>query len=82
MKAEFDDTGFLVQFELPDHKPLGCTVEETVVHECNHVFVSKLVPGGFASQAGLQAGDVLLATNGMFGDDDVTIVVNSGVDKM
>ncbi|CAJ1947651.1 unnamed protein product [Cylindrotheca closterium] len=84
MKQEFDDTALLVQYELSEHKPLGCTVEETVVQECNYVFISKLVPGGFAAQAGLQVGDVLVATNGMFGndDDELSIVVNSGVDQI
>jgi len=83
MKEEFGDTAILVQYDLSEHKPLGCTVEETVVQECNYVFVSKLVPGGFASQAGLQVGDVLVATSGMFGGDgDLSIVVNSGVDHI
>ncbi|KAL3933293.1 MAG: hypothetical protein SGBAC_010461 [Bacillariaceae sp.] len=92
MKAEFDDDMvFLVSYELQEHKPLGCTVEETVVEDCNYVFVSKLVPGGLAAQAGLQVGDVLIATNAMFGGgggdddeskDDLTILVKSGVDQI
>lgn len=87
MKAEFDDDmAFLVPYELQEHKPLGCTVEETVVEDCNYVFVSKLVPGGLAAQAGLQVGDVLIATNAILGGgeskDDLTIVVKSGVEQM
>eukprot|EP00980_Cylindrotheca_fusiformis_P027439 scaffold20461_cov117-Cylindrotheca_fusiformis.AAC.2 len=46
----------------------------------SHVFVSKVVPGGFADQAGIQVGDVLVAMSGMFGE--MAIVLESGIDKI
>jgi hypothetical protein len=69
-----------IDLELKEHKPMGCTVEETMDSANDYVFVTKLVPGGFADQAGIQVGDVLVAMNGMFGE--LTIVLESGVDKM
>ena len=75
----FPDAVFLI-FEMPEHRPLGCTVEESLDPSDDYVFVSKIVEGGFADQAGIQVGDVVVAVTGMFGD--MTIVLESGVDKM
>jgi hypothetical protein len=68
-------------FDMPEHRPLGCTVEESLDPLEEYVFVSKVAPGGFADQAGIRVGDVLVAVTGLFGDVK-TIVLESGVDKM
>jgi hypothetical protein len=70
-----------IDLELKEHKPMGCTVEETMDSANDYVFVTKLVPGGFADLAGIQVGDVLVAMSGMFGGE-LTIVLESGIDKM
>ena len=67
-------------FEMADHRPLGCTVEESLDINDSYVFVSKVVPGGFADQAGIQVGDVVVAVTGLFGE--VTPVLESGIEKM
>ena len=69
-----------ITFELADHRPLGCTIEETLDPDEDYVFVSKVVPGGFAEQAGIQVGDVVVAVTGLFGE--MTPVLEAGVDKM
>jgi C-terminal processing protease CtpA/Prc len=73
-------TAEFLTFELADHRPLGCTVEETLFEDENYVFISKVVPGGFAEQAGIQTGDVLFAITGLF--RRATPVLEVGVDKM
>ena len=40
------------------HKPLGCTIEESLA-DGQYVFLSHVTPGGSADQAGLQVGDVI-----------------------
>ena len=44
-------------FVLEEHRPLGCTVEESLAQE-DAVFVTSVKAGGFAEAAGLQVGDV------------------------
>lgn len=69
----------ILEFELAEHKPLGCTVEESLAHPVEkHVFVTKVVDGGFAQQAGLEVGDVLVAVSGIFGDSRG--VIGMGID--
>ena len=48
------------------HKPLGCTIEESLA-DGQYVFLSHVTPGGSADQAGLQVGDVILACTNFFG---------------
>jgi C-terminal processing protease CtpA/Prc len=67
-------------FEMPQHRPLGCTVEESMDALENYVFVSKVIPGGFADHAGIQLGDVIVAVTGLF--EDMTTVLESGVEKL
>ena len=60
---------------LNEHRPLGCTVEESLaVEDSKAVFVTMVKEDGFAQQAGLQVGDVILGMTGLFGqyhpDDD------------
>jgi hypothetical protein len=74
--AEFKD------LEIKRHRPLGCTVEESLADHpvTNIVFVSKVVEGGSSEKAGLQAGDVLIGLTGMFGE--MELVTGMGVAKI
>jgi hypothetical protein len=67
-------------FEMPAHRPLGCTVDESMDALENYVFVSKVIPGGFADLAGIHIGDVMVAVTGLF--EDMTPVLESGVEKL
>jgi hypothetical protein len=68
-------------FTLAEHKPLGCTVEESLAHpKEKYVFCSKIVDGGFAHQAGFEVGDVLLAVSGIFGEPQN--VVGLGIEQV
>jgi hypothetical protein len=69
-----------ITIELNKHKPLGCTVEESMDSASEYVFVTKVVQGGLADQAGIQVGDLIVAVTGLFGD--LTIVLDSGVEQM
>eukprot|EP00525_Craspedostauros_australis_P003695 CAMPEP_0198116888 /NCGR_PEP_ID=MMETSP1442-20131203/15211_1 /TAXON_ID= /ORGANISM="Craspedostauros australis, Strain CCMP3328" /LENGTH=287 /DNA_ID=CAMNT_0043774817 /DNA_START=150 /DNA_END=1013 /DNA_ORIENTATION=- len=70
-----------IELSIPDHRPLGCTVDETIADtDVPHVFVSKIVPGGFAEQAGLEVGDVVVAVTGTFGE--LKQVTGLGVDSV
>jgi hypothetical protein len=60
---------------LKDHKPLGCTIEESLVPspdllraEYLPIIISKLVSGGNAENAGLQVGDVIVGVSAVFGE--------------
>ena len=66
-------------FELLPHRPLGCTVEESLA-DSQFVFVSRVSEGGYADQAGLKVGDTLLQVSGIFGE--LTPVVGIGVEKL
>lgn len=72
----------VVTKELSEHRPLGCTIEESMdtVNDPAIVFVSKVVQGGNADKAGIKVGDVLVGVTGLFGD--MTPVLKSGVEKM
>jgi hypothetical protein len=79
---EFYDDAYLVKKELAEHKPLGCTVEESLDTESDPtvVFVSKIVPGGNADKAGIRVGDVLVGVTGLFGE--MTPILKAGIEKM
>ena len=64
---------------LSPHRPLGCTVEESLA-DSQFVFVTRVTEGGYAQTAGLQVGDTLLQVSGIFGD--LTSVVGVGVEKL
>jgi C-terminal processing protease CtpA/Prc len=56
----------IITLELPKHKPMGCTVEESLADGAI-LFVSSIVTGGNADTAGLRVGDVVTAITGLFG---------------
>ena len=69
----------LEDFTLLPHRPLGITIEESLANsDC--VFVSRVVEGGNADQAGIQVGDLLVAVTGLFGD--LSPVMGVGVEKV
>lgn len=72
----------ILSVTLEDHRPLGCTVEESLdtTSDASVVFVSKIVEGGNAEKAGIQVGDVLVGVTGLFGE--ITPAWKVGVDKM
>jgi hypothetical protein len=84
----------LITVTFIDHRPLGCTIEEslattqTLDDGCNStasdmapfVFVSKVQSYGFADIAGLKPGDVLVGVTGLFGE--MENVTHAGIDKM
>ena len=81
-----DDNNFLqgadiMELTLFEHRPLGCTVEESLGKRFkNVVFCTKVTPGGFADQAGVQPGDVFLGVSGLFGNlEDVS---RAGLDRV
>lgn len=69
--------GQRLELSLLPHRPLGCTVEESLA-DGHYIFVSKVVEGGFAADAGLQVGDVIVGVSNLFGD--VTSV--TGLDQI
>lgn len=72
--------GAMLTMTMKDHRPLGCTVEESLNEEDDYVFISRITEGGNAEKAGVQVGDVVVGVTGLFGE--LTIVMDSGVDKM
>lgn len=52
--------------DLKKHKPMGCTVEESLADD-DILLVSAVTEGGNAATAGLRVGDVVLGITGMFG---------------
>ena len=71
----------ILELTLPDHRPLGCTVEESLGKlYANVVFCSKVTPDGFAEKAGVKVGDVFLGVSGIFGNvEDVT---SAGIERV
>lgn len=67
------DPNFAIRtLTLKDHRPLGCTVEESLAAEDDHaVFVASVKEGGFAQLAGLQVGDVIVGVTGLFGGEEI-----------
>lgn len=73
----------LNEFELKEHKPLGCSVEESLAHEpdgAKYVFVADVTKGGNAAMAGIKIGDVIMQLSGTF--DEVVDVAGLGIDKI
>mmetsp|Transcript_9625 Transcript_9625/g.15933 ORF Transcript_9625/g.15933 Transcript_9625/m.15933 type:complete len:290 (+) Transcript_9625:101-970(+) len=72
-----------LEFALTEHKPLGCSVEESLASEpdgATYVFISEVVDGGNAQNAGLKKGDVIVRLSGTF--DEVVDVTGLGIDKI
>ena len=80
VKEAFPEGGDIFTFEMVDHRPLGCTVEESLDKDDDYVFISRITPDGNADKAGLKVGDVVVGVTGLFGG--LTIVMDSGVEKM
>jgi hypothetical protein len=76
----FSTKAEILTFELKEHSPLGCTVEESLNEEDDFVFISKITQGGCAAKIGLKLGDVIVGVTGLFGE--LTLVMDSGVEKM
>lgn len=73
----------IMVFVLHEHKPLGCTAEESLAPEPDMrtpVFVSKVVEGGNAEKAGIAVGDVILGITGVF--DEMEDVTYSNLDRV
>lgn len=76
-------TATWIEFVLKDHKPLGCSVEESLASESDgssYVFVSEVNAGGNAAKVGLKTGDVIVRLSGTF--DEVVNVAGLGIDKI
>jgi hypothetical protein len=67
------------EFVLSPHRPLGCTVEESLA-DTRHIFVTKVVAEGFSGRAGLLPGDVIVGITDLFGT--LTDVTGLGIDKV
>jgi hypothetical protein len=67
------------EFVLFPHRPLGCTVEESLA-DARHIFVTKVVAAGFSGRAGLLPGDVIVGVTDLFGT--LTDVTGLGIDKV
>jgi hypothetical protein len=67
------------EFVLSPHRPLGCTVEESLA-DARHIFVTKVVAEGFSGRAGLLPGDVIVGVTDLFGA--LTDVTGLGIDKV
>jgi len=73
----------LQEFELKEHKPLGCSVEESLADEpdgSKYVFVAEVKNGGNAEKAGIKMGDVIVQLSGTF--DEVVDVAGLGIEKI
>lgn len=73
----------ILDLKLFQHKPLGCTVEESLAVESDGtspVFVSKVVEGGNAEKGGIVVGDVILGLTGVF--DEIEDVSNAGLERV
>jgi predicted metalloprotease with PDZ domain len=86
----FESAEFL-EVVLSEHKPLGCTVEESLASavielgdntemKLDYVFLSAVKAGGNAEKAGLMVGDVVVGVTGIFGE--LENVVGLGIDKV
>jgi hypothetical protein len=77
-EALFPNAEYL-DFSLLPHRPMGCTVEESLA-DARLIFVTKVTVAGYAEQAGLCAGDVFVGVTNLFGD--LTDVTGLGIDKV
>lgn len=74
----FPNADFL-EFVLSPHRPLGCTVEESLF-DARHIFVTAVNTEGFSGRAGLLPGDVIVGITDLFGA--LTDVTGIGIDKV
>lgn len=60
----------IIDVELAQHKPLGCTIEESLaIDDDKAVFISRITNDSNADKAGLKIGDVILKVSGVFTPD-------------
>ena len=73
--AETSLTGVVVDITFSQHRPLGCVIEESLVSPPvttitvslgNIVFITSVTANGFAQQAGLLVGDVIIGVSTAF----------------
>lgn len=79
----------IVTFPPYRHRPLGCTLEESLAAinalNCRRfpLFVSKVLPGSYADEAGIQVGDVIVGVTGIFGGKIMPLTnVDDNIDKV
>lgn len=74
----------LHEYILTNHKPLGCSVEESLAKEeekdKNYVFVSDVNKGGNADKVGIRVGDVIVKLSGTF--DEIVDVSGLGIERV
>jgi len=74
----------LHEYILTNHKPLGCSVEESLAKEeekdKNYVFVSDVNKGGNADKVGIRVGDVIVQLSGTF--DEIVDVSGLGIERV
>ena len=63
------------------HRPLGCSIEESLEETNKFVFVEKVNAGSNAAKAGLQEGDVIVQITGLF-EDTMEKVATSGIESI
>lgn len=76
---EFFQGADFVNLQILPHRPLQCTVEESLAAG-QHVFVSKIVEGGNADAGNLMVGDVIVGVSGVFGE--LTDVTGVSIEKI
>ena len=73
--AETSLTGVVIDITFSQHRPLGCVIEESLVSPPvttitvslgNIVFITSVTANGFAQQAGLLVGDVIIGVSTAF----------------
>lgn len=75
----------LHEFILTNHKPLGCSVEESLAKEdddsgAKYVFVSEVNKGSNADKVGIRVGDVIVQLSGTF--DEIVDVSGIGIERV
>lgn len=85
------ETATFLEVTLAEHKPLGCTVEESLAavtielaenekQKLHYVFLSAVKSGGNAEKAGLLPGDVIVGVTGLFGE--LENIAGLGIEKV
>ena len=75
----------LHEYTLTNHKPLGCSVEESLAKDdindkAKYVFVSEVNKGSNADKVGIRVGDVIVQLSGTF--DEVVDVSGLGIERV
>jgi hypothetical protein len=73
----------LHEYVLNNHKPLGCSVEESLAKDddgAKYVFVAEVNNGGNAEKVGIRVGDVIVQISGTF--DEIVDVAGLGIERV